>query len=222
MSYIHVGSKVKRVGAKKMGGTSLYAMEYKKPSVVATVKNEVKKVLDKKVEKKYFDVVNAGSLTNVTAINKFSGVPQGQNDSQRIGDKLTLRNLQYTMEMSCADTFNRIRITIIRWNRDDNSDVVSAGRVYQNLGLSLHSPFNFDSLRKGDFTILYDKVHNLVFGQSNTIKNVKKLIKVKSGINFNAGGTTGEGHLYSLLTSDSGAATHPAINEYTRITYTDM
>lgn len=207
---------------KKVGGQSIYAMEFKRPSVVSTVKKEVAKVMDKKVEKKYFDVNNAGGVTNVTAINKLSGVPQGQNDSQRIGDKLSLRNLQYRLEMACGDAYNRIRITILRWNRDDNTDVVTAGRVYQNLGLSLHSPFNFDSLRKGDFTILYDKVHNLVLNQDTTIKNLVKTIKVKSGINFNAGGTTGEGHLYTLLTSDSGAVTHPSINEYSRITYTDM
>lgn len=201
-------------------------MRAKKPRVSKNtskvVRYELAKYMNSKVEKKYLDVLNAGSLTNVTAINKLSGIPQGQNDSQRIGDKVTLRNLQYTMEMSCADTFNRIRITLIRWNRDDNTSVVTAAGVYQNLGLSLHSPFNFDALRKGDFTILYDKVHNLVVNQDSTIKNVKKLIKIKSAINFNAAGTTGEGHIYSLLTSDSGAATHPAINEYTRITFTDL
>lgn len=126
------------------------------------------------------------------------------------------------MELSCADTFNRIRITLIRWNRDDNTLVVTAGGVYQNIGLSLYSFFNFDALRKGDFTILYDKVHNLVVNQDTTIKNIKKLIKVKSVINFNAAGTTGEGHIYSLLTSDSGVVPHPAINEYTRVTFTDL
>lgn len=213
--------KLNRVGRKKPQ-SDLYTMTFKRPTVKSTVKKEVSKIMNKKVEKKYFDVNNAGSLTNVTAINKLSGVPQGQNDSQRIGDKLSLRNLQYKMELAGADAYNRIRVTIIRWNRDDNNHVVTSGGVYQALGLSLHSPFNFDALRKGDFTILYDKVHNLVLNQSNTIKNINKTIKIKSGINFNAAGTTGEGHIYSLLTSDSGGVAHPSINEYSRITYTDM
>lgn len=223
MPYQAMGTLIKsKVKKNKKINSDLYTMEFKRPSVAQVARKEVAKVLNRKVEKKYFDVINTGALTNVSAINKLSSVPQGQNDSQRIGDKLSLRNLQYTMEMSCADAFNRIRITLVRWNRDDLNDPPTSGRIYQNLGLSLHSPFNFDSLRKGDFTILYDKVHNLVFGQDTTIKNVKKLIKIKSGINFNGGGTTGEGHVYSVLTSDSGAVSHPAINEYTRITYIDM
>lgn len=213
--YENTLKKMKQVLSKDMYGA-------KSQSVVRTVKKEVNKALDKKVEKKFFDVNNAGSVTNVTAINKLSAVTQGQTDLQRIGDKLTLRNLQYKLEMACSDAFNRVRVTIIRWNRDDNSDVVTSARVYQALGLSLHSPFNFDSLRKGDFTILYDKVHNMVLNQDTTIKNINKRFKIKSSINFNAGGTTGEGHIYSLLTSDSGVAAHPAINEYSRITFSDQ
>lgn len=190
--------------------------------IAPIVKKEVAKVLNKKVEKKYFDTNNAGVLTNVSALNKLTGVPQGTTDSQRVGDKLTLKNLQYTLQMVGSDSYNRFRITIIRWNRDDNADVPTSGRIYQNLGLTIHSPFNFDSLRKGDFTVLHDKVYYTVLNQSNALKDIKKYIKVGSGINFNAGGTTGEGHLYSVLTSDSGVAPHPAINEYSRAVYSDM
>lgn len=194
----------------------------KKKTTKGMVRMEVSKYMNKFVEKKFFDVNNTGSVTNVSAINKLSAVTQGQTDLQRIGDKLTLKNLQYRLEMACADVYNRLRVTIIRWNRDDNTDVVTSARVYQALGLSLHSPFNFDSLRKGDFTILYDKVHNMVLNQDSTIKNLVKRINVKSSISFNGGGTTGEGHIYSILTSDSGGVAHPSINEYSRITFTDI
>lgn len=211
------------VSQAKVG--QLVKSKSKKKTTSGMVKNEVSKYMSKFVEKKFFDVNNTGSLTNVTAINKLSAVPQSagnSTDSTRIGDKLTLRNLQYKLELACGDAYNRIRVTIIRWNRDDLNDPVTSGRVYQSLGLSLHSPFNFDSLRKGDFTILYDKVHNLVLNQDSTIKNVVKTKKINSGINFNGGGTTGEGHIYSLLTSDSGTVSHPSINEYSRVTFIDM
>lgn len=193
----------------------------KKKTTAGLVRKEIGKYMNKFVEKKFYDILNSGTVTNVSAVNKLSAVAQStvnSTDSTRIGDKVTLQNVQYALELNAVNSNSRIRVTVIRWNNDDGQDAPTAAKIYQNIGGCIQSPFNFDSLRKGDFTILHDKVFNLILNNDNALRQYRKLLKVKSSINFVGNGTNGEGHIYSILTSTG----VPTITEYARIKFTDM
>lgn len=194
---------------------------YKKRGILGMVNRKIYKALNANIEKKYFDTVNSGSLTNVTAVNKLSAIPAGTTDSQRVGDQCKMKNLQVKILLNAADASQTYRITLIRWNKDDSISAPTATDVYQTaLSTSMLSTPFWDNVRKGDFSILYDKVHTQTLN-NNAIYSFKIFRKMSSRLDFNAGGTTGKGHIYLLATSDSGAVSHPFISQYSRIVYTD-
>lgn len=202
-------------------GKLVRVKKFKKKTTRNKIKTEISRYMNKFVEKKFFDTINSGTVTNVSAVNKLSSVAQStgaSNDNTRIGDKLTLQNVQYALELNAVNANSRIRITVFRWNRDDGQDAPTSAKIYQNIGACIQSPFNFDSLRKGDFTILHDRCFNLILNNDNALRQYRKVLKVKSAINFVANSINGEGHIYSILTSTG----VPTITEYARVKFTDM
>lgn len=193
----------------------------KKSNMSQLVKREVAKAINKNIETKFIDVTFQGSVSYGTYnIFRITTTSQGTGDlAQRIGDRIKLKYLDAKFNFTCADTTNRIRLSIIRYQDDDGTSSVTAQGVYQDY-LQLQSYFNFDSINGGKFKVLYDKIIDL---ELNTNAS-QKMLRVRKPLNHllgYTGASSGRGHIYVLLQSDSGATTHPQAEMYSRITYKD-
>lgn len=193
---------------------------YKKVGMKKYVNRAITKALNSNIEKKYHDLWNVGGVSSTTALNKLTAIPQGTTDFNRIGDQCKLKNIQMRFQLACADTIQTYRLTVFRWNRDDAVSTPTAAILYQTIGSSISSNPNWDNIRKGDFTLLYDKViTQTLANNANTF--IKVFRKINSRIDFNGSGNTGKGHIYIAMTSDSGVASHPVIDQYSRVVFTD-
>lgn len=186
----------------------------------AQVKTTVRRMIAARSEKKMFTVDVNGSVSTTAAFNHVSAVPQGDQDTARDGDELYLKSIHWSWQMIGADGTNRIRLVLFQWKEDSN---VSAPDV-NDLLQSTTSAGLFGVFRKdmsSSYRILYDNIlhtdtyNNVKTGRKNCYKGFTKKMS------FTGGGTTGRHHIFTLVLSDSAAATHPQITSQVALRFTD-
>lgn len=180
-------------------------------------------------EKKYF--VNEVAPQNVLStgqIASLTDVSQGDGDTQRDGDQLTMTSLQvnYFLSMplvSLGDVTNYIRIIIFQYHPFASS---VPGITDILLTADFRAPYAHD--KRFDFNILADKTFVLTAQSatapnSNAIKMNKFFIKTfkRRKIQFTAGGVNGTNKLYILYISDSTTTPHPSVSWYIKLNYKD-
>jgi len=130
-----------------------------------------------------------------------------------------LIKFEFRGSVAFADTTNVLRLIIFRWNQDDSSAAPSSvGDIFQSV--SPYSPYNRDNERAHKFDIVVDHL----FGVANVgpgIENLVLIKQMKSAIAFQATATTGTGHLYYAVLSDSSGVPHVGLQFITRVYYTD-
>ena len=136
---------------------------YRKGGLSRMVARKVYKAFNKNVETKFIDTNFDSGVSGIVGlsyvITRLSGTSLGTGDStQRIGDKIRLKNLQLRMNIVASDAVNRVRCTIIKWNEDDTFNTPSATQIYQSPLTTIQGFLNMDSLKAGKFNVLYDKV----------------------------------------------------------------
>jgi len=188
----------------------------------ALLRNQVKSLVKQEInsvqEKRSFDTGVGTSFDNTGSLTKLTTIPQGDTDSSRQGDHVKLHSIRMAGSCSYADTTNAIRLIILRWNQDDSSSAPVVGDILQTS--SPYSPVNRDNERAKKFDILSDEL----YGVANVGPGVavwKWEMKLRSQIAFQSGATTGTGHLYAYIISDSSASTHPSVAFILRTYYTD-
>lgn len=159
----------------------------------------------------YNTVSTSGYVQDLSIITQTS-----TGDQNRIGDSITLTSMEVRYDWEVADTTNRVRLILFRWNDDGAPGVndillntVSVPRCYAS--------YNKDSRSK--FNILYDKV--MVVGQGSGTDNVKYREfkrKLTGKINYSSGGTSGVKHVYLMAISDS-LTGNPTLAFYSRLNY---
>jgi hypothetical protein len=123
------------------------------------------------------------------------------------------------LSFSFADTTNVGRIVVLRWNQDDSSSApASVGDLLQTV--SPWSPYNRDNFRAKKFSVIYDRCF-FVGATGPNISGDRFVKKMNSQIAFQATATTGTGHLYAFMVSDSTAVAHPVFSFIGRVSYTD-
>lgn len=199
---------------------------FKKGGISRMVARKVYTALDRNIETKFVDTFFDSGVTGIVGgtyvFTKLTTTSLGLADNNnRIGDRIKLKSLQVKFNSVAADTVNRVRVTIIRWNEDDTFSPPTTGQIYQNGVASIQSFFNFDSLTAKKFSILYDKVLELESANNSQLM-VKRYIPLKgSRVNYTSGGSTGTGNLFFIYSSDSALSPHPSIDVYARVTYKD-
>lgn len=205
------------------------ALYKSKPASVNMVKSIVNKTLDRRVEKKYFDVDKSGGYQFSVAgtMTKLSGLAQGVADNQRVGDQCKLKSLLIRGFIS-GNALGALmcRVIVFRWN-DDDTVAPTIGDILQQTGTSVvvTSPYFFDQVRQGRFTVLKDKmIYSTNAASSNNYTVPFKIYrKIGSRIDTKGGSTNGKGHIYMLICSSITNATYcPNIFYNSRISYTDQ
>lgn len=197
---------------------------YKRRNLGSYINRKISTALDKNIESKFldtnFDSGTGGVVSGTYVITKLTATVLGQFDNGgRIGDIISMKNLQMRFNMVAADTANRIRVSVIRWMDDDGFNPPTSGQIYQSG--NIQSFFNMDSLKAGKFKVIHDKCYDIDVSDALQlqIKLFKKLYKQK--VKYTSGGSTGTGHLFFIYTSDSGVVPHPTIDVTSRLVYKD-
>lgn len=154
-----VGSfRKKTYGKKKMYKKYGGRRQFKSRSVVTNI---VDTVLRRTTELKYFEVTNVipFPLANVTYGNVLTFVPQGQNVSQRIGDRFRLKSLTLNVSMYepatavTSATSGFMRCIVFQW-KPTVSAIPTIDQILDGLA-EFDSPYNMSNRQM--YKILLDK-----------------------------------------------------------------
>jgi len=137
---------------------------------------------------------------------------------------------------SAADEYNCMRVVVFRWWLDTAVSTPTLAYLF-NLGAGsdyVTAPFNKENV--GDiFTVLSDDIFTVYNTPAYDGTNVKVYpgpghvkmrkfscpIKGDSHVNFDSAGTTGDGHVYVMCTSDSAFTPHPTLTFQSDIEFVD-
>jgi hypothetical protein len=187
-------------------------------SIDSKIQRSIDKTLKAKAEHKSFDAGFNSTVSSAGTIFKLTTIPQDDSDSGRDGDQLLIYKVQAKIAYIGADATQTFRMIFFRWNQDDTTPPVG-GDLLQTI--TPYSPLNRDNERAKKFSIIED----YLVGTSNTGINIHTHScdkKYTSKIAFQAASTTGTGHLYAYMLSDSLAVTHPTIAYVFRTYYYDF
>lgn len=178
--------------------------KYMKNKKLAT-KSYVKMQLAKNIENKYQDIARIGDNIDYNGrIDRFTGVIQGQSDTTRLGDKLTIKSLHLSYYAVSTDPNQTFRLIIFQWYPNTTLAPPIAADILALTGAAsaISQYYVWDILNQ--FNILYDKVHVLNDASTTSIhKKIKVNLKyAKKLINFTAATQEGSNHLYMLRISD--------------------
>lgn len=186
----------------------------------AQVKTTVKRMIASRTEKKIFTIDVNGSVSSTPAFNHISVVPQGDADTSRDGDELYLKSVHWSWQMTGSDGTNRIRLVLFQWKEDSAISAPDANDLLQSTtSAGLFGVFRKDMA--SSYRILYDKILN-----TDTYANVKSGRKncykgFTKKMSFTSGTTDGRHQIFTMVISDSAAATHPQIISQVALRFTD-
>lgn len=189
---------------------------------------QVKKIIDKEGETKHHTLIKAPTTIDVaTPYNDcISLVSQGDNDSQRNGDKIKIKSINirlrcYILGSSASDP----RVTAFRFMVVQDKAYNTAQQVTLSdltTAISVTSQRNVDHLKT--LVVLYDKVVTLdLAGPSAKTFVIKPNLKyLKREIQYTASSAINQtGGLYLVIYNDSSTPNKPGFEFSSRITYTD-
>lgn len=167
-------------------------------------------------EKKFFDTLVSGSLTNAGTVNVLNAISAGDDAMNRNGNSIKLIHLYCRMTFEqIIDTKNFVRIIIF-------SDLANQGIAPSTTDVltvaDVDSMTNLDNVAR--FQILFDKC----YGLSNAYPTVSKRVYQRLGFHIKFDGTaSGDWQKNSLfvLMLDSNTTSHAVSNSTFRIAYYD-
>jgi hypothetical protein len=214
------------------------------PTLTNKQRQQVKQMITSSQELKVF-YATVGSLTVPPAgvLTRLTSVTQGVGFTQRVGNELAIKKFifKYAIQVgatgiiSAADEFNTVRVIIFRWKNDDTFAFPAIGDILDlSAGTITNRTYNFDT--RMDYHVLYDQSH-VVFNTpiwngaavqwnhgvgSNYASPAPIVLPNAVGkILFENNAITGNGHIYSLVVSDSAFSPHPTFEQATEIQFID-
>lgn len=207
-----------------------------------TEKRMVKKavnVIKGKREPKFIDQslpsTNVSYNTSSTLLD-LCLIPPGQSSSQRIGDQVLAKKLEFRMNAyavrtntALTDPVNTIRLLIVKYHDDTAAVLPSIATFFDynsvaSVTKSLLSPINYTrKYTEKLFTVLHDSMHQV--SQTRGLNFTKTFSLKDMPMYFTPGNTSfaGTNHLLAVVIADDGGivAPCPAVSYYSRFWYTD-
>lgn len=200
-------------------------------STKTAVRREVKKQLNRAIEKKFAD--SAGSEVPLgydsPILQVLTNLTQGTADAfQRIGDKARLAGIHGKVQVHARTADTVYRVMLVQW-RDSNAGASAPGVAsflqVAGTNLSYLSPYNHDNSQS--YTIIWDKNIVAVPDQPNDRRVVEFTMNlantkfVNPELQFDSGAQTGRNALYLIITSRNQVAQGDNADYYIRVTYRD-
>lgn len=195
-------------------------------------RRQVKALIKAPMELKYQEgtITDDFGIPSTGATYQLSIIAQGDTDTERDGDQLTLSSVNIRGRVLVGDTTNIVRIIFYQWRPITSPtipDILSPGVDATNI--DIFSLYNHD--KRSQFKILSDKTYVLAgFGTSAspygpasekyfTMTLNKKLIKK---LQYNNGSSTvGSNQVWYLAISDSQATPNPTLSMKVRFNFYD-
>lgn len=194
---------------------------YKK-RVTKTYKRYVKRQLSSAIETKISDVqIAAGtSVSSTMSFTLLNGLTQGTNQSQRLGNEVTMIGFRIRGQFVVGDATNLVRMLIIM-DKQSNNTTPAVTDIFQ-FSLDPYSPINEDQRKR--FQIVDDRSFDLSTSWQSC-KHINFYKRVPHKVYYNGTGATisniKKNSLYLCLISDSGAVSHPTFVADIRLYYKD-
>lgn len=184
------------------------------------IRKAVRREIESYAEKMYFPAPSNLSVSSTPNVVSLSDVAQGDADTNRDGDQLSLTSIEFRGYIATGDTTNVLRFIIFQWYPNDSFYPPTASDILLTAASGFISPYSHDG--RFQFKILYDRSFSMSTNWQPYLTFHKYVTKgFRRKIQYNAGGTTGVNKIYLLLVSDSSAAPHPTISYYSKLNYRD-
>lgn len=169
---------------------------------------------------KVFDNAFAASASTTPALTDCCAISQGDTNLTRDGNRIWIKSISVSFELVRADTTNIFRIMFVQWLPDNGTsgDAVTYGEITTAGSYPLADMYNTQFGSK--FRVLYDKTHKISADDTSKVIHFSLRPAVRK-LNYNGTATSGTGHVYAILMSDSSAVSHPQVNGYVRVKFTD-
>lgn len=209
------------------------------PGLNPIQKKQVKRLAERKEELKYFltnqalaDISNAGTILDLTL------VPQGQTDTTRVGDQLTLcgtLELRGTLQSQVNTVTSQrslCRTIIFQWKSNTVPVVADILLVGPSGATDVYSHYNHDQRQM--YTVLHDSIHKLVGNGAAGLAwnpDVHKILYIKvplygkkgaKTLQYAGATTAGTNHVYSLfISTEPGGAGCPDMFYQSKVFFRD-
>lgn len=188
----------------------------------------IKKEMKREVEVKNYDDTLAITSIDYNGILSVNLLPitQGIQANARIGDEIMCTGFEFRYVVAAGTTTanSKIRVMMVQ----DFNNVLSSVTEYLNslqVGTALAPLAFFNRANRGDYKVLYDKVHEFDFGTGNLQQIGMVKVPNKIPVKYVTGGSTlvTENGIRMIAISDTApAGGRPTINGYWRFYYTDQ
>lgn len=185
--------------------------------------SRVKSVIRREVEKKYLKYGPAASIgvPSTGALLSMVDVTQGNGDTQRIGDSLYVRSLEFNFNLANGDSTNFLRCILFQWKPNINGNP-AVGDLLLDSSDPINSPYNHD--KRYQFKVIYDKTY-LVDAVQAPVKHISWMFTrgFSRKVQYVGGASTeGSNRLFIYIFSDSSAIPHPTLAYTGKLSYSDL
>lgn len=221
MGYRRTGKTYK----KRTGGKPWYRKKYSAMEIASKALSMAKYMKGMiNCEKKYHDTSGAPTPSDSGQIALVSGIPAGDDNTNRSGNSVLVRSLyvKFRCSVNTTNTENNQNIRLILFiDKQQNGAAPTVSNILQTFGgtNSIVSPLNLDMAPR--FKVLYDKVFNLSkLDNTGNAGSVFKKLYFHAKYTGTGGSDVFTNQIYHLLISDQ-PTNQPAITIYTRMGFYD-
>lgn len=217
--------------SKRQGSKTMKRPPVKKTTAVRKIaRQEAKKAVITKTERKYYDTTAIGSGIDFSGTNAVfsmttnpltaTSITQGTDDVQYIGKKITPIYVHIRGRIAAVDGINVMRCIVVQTK---TNNVPTLAGILQSVG-NVRAPYAaYERQFNDQWNILVDRTYimdgvnavSLLFSVKISGKRLRKIAFT------NSTGTIEKGAIYMCWVSDSGVTPHPTMEYYARLTYTD-
>jgi len=201
----------------------------RRPANGVVSKQSVRQMIDSRLSEREEHKYAASSETSTGfdysgLLSDLTAIAQGSTDTTRVGDRIRLDSLHFSFYFTAGDTTNLCRIVLFQWFPPSGSFAPVIGtNLFLTTGSILAPISQYLVDFESNFRVLYDKLFYLstTVTQSGTIQHIDVRKFPQRNLQYVAGGTSGSGHLYRLVISDSAAVPNPTICSTWLVRFTD-
>jgi len=214
---------------KSRNGKPFVVQSFRKKKEQKVSKSQVQTMIKSAVktrdllEWKYFSTtVNQANVTFSGTTYALSDVPQGDTDSNRDGDAISLVSLEISLGFYASSQVNACRMIVYQWFpalSSGSPPAPSALLLAVGSALAPFSTHNVDNYQQ--YKIIFDKTVALSTAEGLRLLNFKIKKFPKRSIQFSGGTTGGSSKLFLLVLSDDGVSSYPLVSYMSKLYYTD-
>lgn len=184
----------------------------KDKKTVEIARTQAKKVFAKNVEHMKYDQEGSINASTTGSITHLTPIPT----TARAGEQIKCFSMFMRYTVTLADATNIVRVVLFS-DKESNGSVPSVANILAPT-VGVLSPMNADNRQR--FKVHHDSTYAL--GSGHEVVATKVYKRYGRVMSTTLGATTPRAnHLYLLVIDDSNAASHPTVEYFSRLSYSD-